>query len=741
MGFWNTPAKKDETSEQLSGAVLRTSAVIWFSPEGEVLDANDNFCRVMGYERDEIIGNKHALFLDPSYAKSEAYHSFWSRLKKGESFSDTFLRIGKGNRRVWIEASYVPISDEHGKVIKILKFATDVTARLQESHESKRQLEALDQSQATIEFLLDGTIVSANDNFLHAVGYTLDELRGKHHSIFIDDAYKQSPEYRKFWADLARGEAQSGEFRRFGKGGREVWMQASYNPILDADGTPVKVIKFASDITEYKQRSLDLESQISALDRSQAVIEFDPDGTVRTANSNFLNALGYELGEIVGKHHRIFVAPEEVSSPDYNAFWEALRAGEYQQAEYRRIGKGGKEVWIQATYNPIMNPDGQVYKVVKFATDITPAKNAILAFQQVMSRLAQNDLGVRLTQDVPLEFATLKEEFNSSVVALGAVISGISERADVMMAEVTQIASAATDLSQRTEKQAAALEETSTALEEMTASVSEAAKAAAQADQTSISATERTDSGLETVQKAVEAMKAIETSSNSISKITGLIDDIAFQTNLLALNAGVEAARAGESGRGFAVVASEVRQLAQRSSEAAKEISDLIGRTAKEIDGGVKLVDDSGTALAEIAEFVKEIRERVRNMTSSAQEQSVGLDEINTAMNQLDQATQQNAAMFEETSAATQSLEKEAGMLTDSTKQFSFSEEHTRRSAKRQPEFKSPPTVVKAEFKRNDRPEAMMEAHPPKRGVAAVSGGRVSPRAPETANDDDWDEF
>ncbi len=658
-------------------AIDASMAVIWLTPEGDILSANTAFCDLMGYSADEIAGQSHTMFVDPERAESDEYKAFWASLQRGQPVAQTFPRIAKDGRTVWVEASYVPVRDENNIVEKIVEIAferSDNALGNGNFNEDKSRLAAIDQSQATIEFDLSGTIIDANQNFLDAVGYTIDDVRGKHHSIFLDEAYRSSTEYASFWPDLAKGEAKTGEFRRFGKGGKEVWLQATYTPIMGPDGTPVKVIKFAYDITDQKNHMLDYEGQLAALDRSQAVISFNTDGSVRGANDNFLNVLGYTFDEIRGKHHRMFVSADEVDTPAYQAFWDALRRGEFQQAEYLRIGKGGKEVWIQASYNPIKDIDGNVYKVVKFATDITASKRAVLEFQSAMSRLANNELGARIEIDVPPEFERLKYEFNESLGALSVVIAGISEKSGTILSEVTQIASAANDLSQRTEKQAAALEETATALDQMTASVKSAADGADQASRQSDSAKESTESGRETVRQAIDAMGKIASSSEEVSKITSVIDDIAFQTNLLALNAGVEAARAGESGRGFAVVASEVRQLAQRSAEAAREIADLIHTTTNQVETGVKLVDESGSALSKISEFVDGIREQVGNLAQSAQEQATGLDEINTAMNQLDQATQQNAAMFEETTAATQSLEREARALSTSTSEFSFDE-------------------------------------------------------------------
>ncbi len=253
------------------------------------------------------------------------------------------------------------------------------------------QAAAIRKSQAVIEFAMDGTILDANDNFLKALGYRLEEIRGRHHSMFVDEAYRQSSEYREFWAALNRGEYQAAEYKRIGKGGREVWIQASYNPILDPAGKPFKVVKFATDMTEQKLRNADYVGQIAAISKSQAVIEFKMDGAVLTANGNFLKVLGYRLEEIEGRHHSMFVDEAYRQSSEYREFWAALNRGEYQAAEYKRLGKGGKEVWIQASYNPIMDLNGKPFKVVKYATDITPQKqalNAMLADAALLTKAA-----------------------------------------------------------------------------------------------------------------------------------------------------------------------------------------------------------------------------------------------------------------------------------------------------------------------------------------------------------------
>ena len=232
-------------------------------------------------------------------------------------------------------------------------------------------IDAINRSSAVIEFTLDGTILNANDNFIGALGYSLDEIKGQHHRMFVDAVYRARSEYRAFWEKLGRGEYDAGQYKRVGKGGKEIWIQASYNPILDLNGKPFKIVKYATDITAQKLQNADFAGQLQAIGKAQAVIEFTLDGTILNANDNFLGALGYSLDEIKGQHHRMFVDAVYRASPEYRAFWDKLGRGEYDAGQYKRVGKGGKEIWIQASYNPIFDMNGKPFKVVKYASDVT----------------------------------------------------------------------------------------------------------------------------------------------------------------------------------------------------------------------------------------------------------------------------------------------------------------------------------------------------------------------------------
>ncbi|MDR3519238.1 MAG: PAS domain-containing methyl-accepting chemotaxis protein [Azospirillaceae bacterium] len=328
-----------------------------------------------------------------------------------------------------------PLVDRHGKRTDTMIQWSDATERLHRQ-DLNAQLAAIARSQAVIEFALDGTVLTANQNFLDLLGYKLAEIQGKHHSLFVEPAFRESAEYRKFWSSLNQGEYQAAEYKRIGKGGKEVWIQASYNPILDANGKPTKVVKFATDVTAQKLRNADFAGQIAAIGKSQGVIEFNLDGTILSANENFLKAVGYSLAEVKGKHHSMFVAPADRDGPDYRAFWDKLRQGQYQAGEYKRLGKGGNEVWIMGSYNPILDLNGRPFKVVKFATDVTA---------QVIQRRKNEQI-----REMMETVAAGAEELNASVHEIAVSMVKSREGADHAVEQVLGADNAVSRLSEAT---------------------------------------------------------------------------------------------------------------------------------------------------------------------------------------------------------------------------------------------------------------------------------------------------
>ncbi|MGK2741406.1 methyl-accepting chemotaxis protein [Tepidicaulis sp. LMO-SS28] len=449
--------------------------------------------------------------------------------------------------------------------------------------EMEAKLAALDKSLASIEFGMDGTILTANGNFLKVMGYSLEEIRGKHHSLFVPAEEHGSEEYKAFWRSLNEGEFQARQFRRIGKGGREVWIEATYNPILGRDGKPAKIVKYATDITESKRELTGLRGQTDAINKSQAVIEFDLDGSILTANENFLAAMGYDLSEIQGKHHSMFVTPEERGSAEYQAFWNLLREGKYQAAQYKRLGKGGREVWIEASYNPIMDPRGRPYKIVKYATDVS----------------AQVKLLIDLKALIETNFA----EMNDAVAQASTEAEQANESADQTSANVQTVAAS---------------------VEELAASIAEIAQSMTR----SKTAGEQAHGQVVTAQGATERLSS---AANSMTGIVELIQEIAGQINLLALNATIEAARAGEAGKGFAVVASEVKTLANQAAKATEHIS-------KEIGDVQSVSSEVVTSLQVIREAIGNVRDYVSSTAAAVEEQSAATGSISQGMQDAAQA-------------------------------------------------------------------------------------------------------
>ena len=462
------------------------------------------------------------------------------------------------------------------------------------------KLAALDRVQAVIEFDLTGRILTANANFLAVVGYALPEIQGRHHEIFVDPEHRASPEYRAFWEGLRAGAFQAGQYRRRAKDGSDIWIQASYNPVLDARGRPFKVIKFATDITAQKSADADRAGQIAAIGTSQGVISFDLDGTILDANPNFLAVVGYGLDEIRGRHHSLFVTADERESDAYRAFWATLARGTYQAAQYRRLAKGGREVWIQASYNPILDAAGRPYKVVKFATDITER--------------------VRLLSD-------LRGLIDHNFAEIDAAVARSSQAS-----EATDGAAQAASASVQTMAAAA---------KELAASVGEVSQSMAQSKQA-------TDDAFARVQEADDQTRRLSEAASAMSGIVGLIQSIAQQINLLALNATIEAARAGEAGRGFAVVASEVKALASQASQATDRINAEIGSVqavSQEVVGVLGAIRSSVGVMREhvvvTAGAVEEQDAVTRELSRSMQEAADSVSGISGNIGDIDAAVGQ----------------------------------------------------------------------------------------------------
>ncbi len=484
------------------------------------------------------------------------------------------------------------------------------------------KIEAINRSQAVIEFTMDGIVISANDNFLKTMGYRLDEVVGKHHRLFVDSAFARSAEYTDFWAKMGRGEFHSGEFMRINRDGRVVWLQASYNPVFGPDGKPQSVVKFAQDITAQKNHAACLQGQIDAIQRSQAVIEFALDGTIENANNNFLQAMGYRLDEIRGKHHRLFVDAAYAQSQEYLDFWKKIGQGGFHAGQFKRYKKDGSEIWLQASYNPIMGPDGKPVKVIKIAQDIT-------------------------------EQIALMNQRQEMATILSAMIDSIAQTSQGISNSTTQLAASTREQSQQSQEVAAAVEEMANTIVDNAKTSTMASDVASQNGKAALQGAQVVTQTIEKIREIASLVGITSTlveqlgaSSQQIGEIVQVIDAIAGQTNLLALNAAIEAARAGEQGKGFAVVADEVRKLAERTTGATKQIADMIQsiqaqtrnavdsmqKGKKEVETGITLADRAGEALQQIVTGAGETVDMISQIAAASEEQSATSSQIASAV-------------------------------------------------------------------------------------------------------------
>ncbi|WP_051218896.1 methyl-accepting chemotaxis protein [Oceanobacter kriegii] len=793
-------------AEARMAAIDSAQIVAEFDLEGKVLNVNERFLQYSGYAHNDVVGQHHTMFCTPEYANSEQYRSMWENLAIGKSQSGEFLRIRRDGEQAWVQALYTPILDISGTPYKVVKFATDITAQKLKAMDDDGKVAAIARSQGVVEFDLKGNLLDANMNALKWLGYSMDEIRGQHHSIFVDRDEASSSEYRAFWHKLAKGDYESGEFQRITKSGKRIWIQATYNPIFDHAGRPKKVVKYMIDITETKQRSLenqvrmdavsasccvididsegtitgineeaervlgysaselvgeqetklrheeeirsstrlenlqkvregravsgefkllgaggreiwvsatlspvmgldglhkktivvaydvtnrkkqtlDAEGKLSAIDRSQAIIEYDIEGRVLTANNNFLLLYGFEMSEIAGRHQRMFVPDEESSSPDYQSFWEKMERGEYETGEFKRIGKGKRELWVQGSYNPVFDPSGRVVKVVEYSTDVTLPKlrnvefeakvNAIDLGQAVVEfDLSGNVLSANRNFLVAMGYTlqeirgqhhsmfcsqdyVTSEEYRDFWLKLseGEFVSGRFKRLgkfdrDVWIratynpikdlnGRVVKVIKYAYDITKEVELEDQMMKksmEMTDCVSKLLDTISEISQGAQTASNNVSTTTAVAENGLKSLQESLKTTRRIRGNSEKVAEIVGIISEIAGQTNLLAFNAAIEAARAGEYGVGFSVVATEVRKLAERCSVAANDINEQIKTSQNDVEEGERISQQTADQIQTIMQRVSGTMDIVEGITQAAEQQRIQAEDVKEMIHQL----------------------------------------------------------------------------------------------------------
>ena len=599
-------ATQQDTIEEMNARIdiMNTTSIVSEADlKGDIIAANDKYVEISKYSREEMMGHPHSITRHPDVPK-EIFKTMWQTIGRGEIFRGIIKNRAKDGTPYYVDAVIKPIMGSNGKPRKYLGVRYDITQHEIARLNMKGLVEAIDKTYATVELDLTGTIQTANGLFLQTMGYSLEELKGKHHSMFVASSYRSTTEYRSFWEKLGRGESEAGQYQRVAKGGREVWLQASYNPVMDEMGRPFKVIQLAMNITGQKQAQVEVEKLIKA-------------------------ATAGQLSERI--ETRSFSGTSRELTESVNRLLDAVAS---------------------------------------------PLREA----QTVLAALAKKDLTYSMSGSYQGEFEQMKANVNGALHSLSETMTTVQAAVEAVSAGADRISKGNADLSHRTSEQAASLEETSASMEEMTATVKQNADNAKQADQLAITARETADKGRAVTQQAVDSMEEINKSSKKIADIITVIDEIAFQTNLLALNAAVEAARAGEHGRGFAVVAAEVRNLAQRSALAAKEIKGLINESIQRVSDGSELVNQSGKTLEEIVNSVKRVTDIIAEISAASQEQACGIDQTNTAILAMDKATQQNVALVEETTLSAQSMKGQANELLSQVAEFKIRDHESAKS-------------------------------------------------------------
>lgn len=566
-----------QTAVAITHALNRSQAVIEFTPQGKILKANQNFLDAMQYSSAEIIGQHHSMFVAHDERNSHEYQAFWTSLARGDFKQDEYKRIKKNGEIIWLQATYNPILDNSGKVVKVIKYASDITQDKLKSVDASGKLEAISKSQAVIEFDVNGNILVANDNFLSAMGYSLDEVVGKHHAIFVSPEERDCAAYKQFWQELAKGKFQSGQYRRIGKAGNDVWIEASYNPIVDNQGEVLKVVKFATDITENVRK----QEQFSALslvanETDNSVIITSKAGLIEYVNPGFSKLTGYGFDEVIGRKPGDFLQGKHTSREAKQRISAQLKAQKPFSEEILNYDKYGQAYWISLAINPVFDDNGELDKFVSIQTNIDQIKKEALENDIRLKAIGESNLVMEFDATGTPSLGNELALTTLGCQTIDELASTVGQLRNSMTAEQWssinsgKAISAEISIQHKDGNNTIRLATTISPVLDVEGSLTKVLFYGSDVSERNT-----------VIAQTHGAMSQV---LDRIGSIIQTINGISDQTNLLALNAAIESARAGEAGRGFAVVAEEVRNLAQSTTESAREISSLIDETKQHVD-------------------------------------------------------------------------------------------------------------------------------------------------------------